>query len=92
MGGVSACGAPGTPAGTPEPCPTAGGERAWERYRPGRHPRDGRRLHVRGTRHACGHAGAVPYSGRRARLGALQAGEASSRRAASPRAGHPARP
>ena len=131
MGGVSACGAPGTPAGTPEPCPTAGGEHAWERYRPGRHPRDGRRLHVRGTRHDREHAGAVSYSGRRARLGArtgwggilatggvsacgapgtpagtpepcptadgerawerVQAGEASSRRVASPRAGHPAR-
>jgi len=53
MGGVSTCGVPGTTVGTPEPCPTADGERAWER---------------------------------------VQVGEASSRRAASPRAGYPARP
>ncbi len=76
--------------------------------RAGRHPHDGRRLRVRCTRHNRGHAGAVPYSGPRGagrgRAGApgcaafrgagrgRAGGEASSRRAASPRAVYPAQP
>jgi len=114
-GGVSTCGAPGTPAGTPEPCPTAGGECAWERApgaplgtRPSGAQGNVARLGARTGRggilamggvSTCGVPGTTvstpepcPTADGERAWERVQAGEASSRWAASPRAGSPARP